>query len=69
MNLTHSTKREMITTLEQALLIVRSLPAQSHCEQCNNFTPEREFCEHWNSKVPKEAQAAGCDEFIDLVPF
>jgi hypothetical protein len=69
MNLTHSTKRQMIETLEQALAIVKSLPAQTPCIKCENFTPEREFCEHWNSKVPQDAQAVGCEQYIDLVPF
>ena len=42
-----------------------SVTACCHCEHFG----ERAFCRHWSSDVPKHAQAHGCDQFQEEVPF
>lgn len=64
--LTPQIKAAQLQALEYALLILRSLPTQTPCAACIDFSAG--FCSRWKAAVPETAQAEGCQQF-DYLPF
>jgi len=53
---------------------VKALPEDRHCAGCLNFHTrwkgkDANYCENWHTEVPEEAQAAGCDDWLEEIPF
>ena len=69
LNLTPSKKAAMAETLQRALAIVQALPAITPCSACDHLVQPTGFCRIWQSVVPPEHRAAGCDKFEDEIPF
>ena len=67
MTMTAKQKALAIETLTEALRIVQALPEDRACGGCDYF--DNGHCRKWGAPVPEEAQAAGCDEWIDDIPF
>lgn len=69
--LTPTRQRNLLTTLEQQMEIVRSLPVATPCAACVHFSrDEAAVCNKWAAVVPVEARAAGCKHWVDgEVPF
>lgn len=67
MNFTPTAKQRAIETLNRALAIVNALPATTPCSGCGQF--EDGFCHHWKAKVPVDAQADGCEQWEEEIPF
>ena len=67
MTMTAKQKALAIETLTEALRIVQALPESRACGSCDYF--DKGHCRKWGAPVPEEAQAAGCDEWIEDIPF
>ena len=65
--MTAKQKALAIETLTEALRIVQALPEDRACGGCDYF--DKGHCYKWGAPVPEEAQAAGCDEWIEEIPF
>jgi len=61
-------KQRMLATLEQAIAIVRALPEDRSCRGCD-WLGAGGVCGHWKVVVPAEAQAEGCERWIEGIPF
>jgi hypothetical protein len=59
----------MVQTLQQALRIVQALPVDRGCMRCDHLDQPTGRCHVWQSVVPTEHRAAGCDKFEDTIPF
>ncbi len=68
MTMTPAQKSRAINTLTAALSIVQALPEDRACALCENFD-DKGNCAKWGAPVPTEAQAAGCDEWSESIPF
>ena len=66
-SLTPAGKARLLTQLEEMALAVKALPTITPCVLCDWF--EANNCKHWKQPVPLEAQAVGCSEWIEKVPF
>lgn len=47
---------------------IDQIPAATPCSACDHFAAG-DRCSVWKATVPPEAQAAGCEQFEDEVPF
>jgi hypothetical protein len=68
MNVTPYEKQQMREKLQAALAIVETLPEHTPCAACENFDANSSRCAHWQTVVPAEAQAVGCDQW-GYLPF
>jgi hypothetical protein len=57
----------MLETLQEALAIVQALPATTPCRLCDYW--QSDACSRWGAVPPADVQAAGCDEWVDEIPF
>ena len=64
--LTPLQKQNQIKALNQALLIVESLPTSTPCAACVEYSAG--YCNQFRANVPPEFQAKGCGDFVE-VPF
>lgn len=64
-------RASLLLTLQQAWEAVNEIPTATPCEACSFYRDTK--CRRWDNQiVPKEARAAGCDEFNfdpQSVPF
>ena len=67
MNMNPAQKTRAIETLTMALSIIQALPENRACSGCENFI--KGDCAKWGAPVPTEAQADGCDEWVESLPF
>lgn len=65
--MTPAQKTRAIAVLTDAMNIIKALPDDHSCHGCDYFT--KGDCAKWGAPVPEEAQAAGCDEWIEDIPF
>lgn len=65
--LTPAEKKRSIKALEDALIALKATPTVTPCAKCDNFQEGR--CWHWNADVPESAQATGCNEWFEAIPF
>ena len=65
--MTPAQKIRAIEALTAALSIVQALPEDRACRSCDYF--DKGDCRKWGAPVPEEAQAAGCDEWVEDIPF
>ena len=62
-----------LQTVRQAL--AEKLPGNpevdwsAKCSTCEHFNDSRAYCNHWRAEVPRDAQRAGCDQWVDVIPF
>jgi len=66
-SLTPAGKARLLSQLEEMSLAVKSLPTITPCVLCDWF--EGGNCKQWKQSVPLEAQAEGCSEWMEKVPF
>jgi len=66
---TPALKRRLIEAIE-------ALPTVTPCThggmaECDYFDAEQAggYCKRWEQPVPSEAQAEGCKEWVELLPF
>lgn len=68
--LTPARQQSLLTTLQQQMEIIKSLPVATPCAACAHFSPDVGVCNKWAAIVPVEARAAGCEHWVDgEVPF
>lgn len=67
MFLTPAERDRAIESMEDALKALKTMPVVTPCAKCDNFQEGR--CLHWNADVPEAAQAAGCHEWQEAIPF
>jgi hypothetical protein len=67
MTMTPAQKSRAINTLTAALSIVQALPEDRACAACDHF--DKGHCAKWDATVPAEAQADGCQEWVENIPF
>lgn len=59
-----------IKAAAEILEILKTLPVTTPCASCLHFDPdEKGWCRRWAAMVPKDAQAAGCSEWQEQIPF
>lgn len=62
-------KAEMLQALDNQRTLIETLPTVTLCADCANFSQTTGMCSHWKTVVPKEAQKAGCNQWIEAMPF
>lgn len=64
-----SNRQAAIDMLQSAIALLNSKPQDRDqpCDMCEMYRDG--FCKHWDREVPESARAAGCDQWIDLIPF
>jgi hypothetical protein len=75
-NLSPALKTEILESLRAlpknqrrlSMQIVESTPLDTPCSTCANFGTGG-YCEQWKAEVPKENQQAGCNCWLDEIPF
>ena len=67
MTMNPAQKARALDTLTAALSIVQALPEDRSCAGCENFI--KGDCAKWGAPVPAEAQADGCQEWAEAIPF
>jgi len=67
-NLSPALKTEILESLRSLMQIVESTPLDTPCSTCANFGTGG-YCEQWKAEVPKENQQAGCNCWLDEIPF
>ena len=65
--MTPTQKASAIAALIEAMRIVQALPEDRSCPGCDYF--DKGACHKWGTPVPEEAQATGCDEWVEDIPF
>lgn len=62
-----------VALLELSKLIVGRVLAQypedRSCHSCINFDPSDGNCSIWRQVVPPDARDAGCDRYLEDIPF
>jgi hypothetical protein len=66
-SLTPPNKARLLKQLEEMAAAVKALPTITPCALCDWF--EANNCKQWKQAVPAEAQAAGCSEWMEKLPF
>lgn len=67
-SLTPDRQEALLSQLRYLTALVESLPVNRACQFCEQFQPE-DFCNTWGSAVPPEAQPAGCERWVAMIPF
>lgn len=69
MFLTPAERDRAVEHMEEALKALKTMPVHTPCAKCELFHKEQGRCWHWNAEVPEAAQAAGCHEWQEAIPF
>ncbi len=67
--LTPAKRDRKIAALREAITVLAGLPVVTPCAQCAFFRADNGYCERWQTIVPPEHRAAGCDQWDEAVPF
>jgi len=67
-NLSPALKNEILESLRALMQIVELSPVATPCSTCGYFGTGG-YCEQWKAEVPKENQQAGCNCWLDEIPF
>lgn len=67
MFLTPAERDRAVEHMEEALKALKTMPVQTPCAKCEFMMNGR--CSHWNAEVPEAAQAAGCHQWQEAIPF
>lgn len=65
--LTPAQRDRDIARLREAIHALERMPVVTPCAECENFRAG--FCTQWSATVPAEAQASGCEQWQEAVPF
>lgn len=65
--MTPKEKDAIVEKLQAALQAIAYMPTATPCKRCDHWIENS--CHKWGATPPLEAQATGCDEFVDEVPF
>jgi hypothetical protein len=67
--MTPAQRDRQIEKLLEAAIVLRTLPVQTPCSQCEHFAVADAHCARWGQQVPTDARDAGCAEWREGVPF
>jgi len=66
--MTRTEHKDEIISLRQQLSHLESIGPR--CKSCEHFVAAKGHCKRWNSPVPGDVQATGCEEWLyDNIPF
>lgn len=60
---------QMISDIKKTLAILEQHRPPECCLNCDNFDDKTGYCREWRAGVPMDARIAGCEKWVDLIPF